>query len=164
MPETLTLTQNTPNPTPAFKLSAEKRSKHEVGYNHKPYSATVPDWEVSVCKGSSSMTPTYDIYIENQFNKLVGKMNLSPEQNEAFERIVTALAQHAFSDKLIFEDSIEGDVVIGRQTQTVHKVLLINDFGDIMYSVKAKNRKLNHREFIHVSELDEKDLVFRFLT
>lgn len=165
MPEVFTRTDNTPNPVSSFKFNPSKRSRHEVGYTPMHYSVTIEDrWGVSVCHGSRSLTPTYDMYVDSQFNIIVGKMNLGDQQYDAFERVAYALSRHAFVGKLIIEDSIEGEVVIGRQTPTVHKVLLFNDFGDIMYSVKAKDKRLNHREFIHVSDLEESELVFRFLS
>lgn len=118
MPEVLTHTENTPNPDTSFKFSSSKRSsRYQVGYTPMHYSATIEDWwGISVCHGSHSVTPTYDMYIDNQFNKIVGKMNLSSQQYVAFERVVNALSRHAFVGKLIIEDSIEGEVVIGRQT------------------------------------------------
>ncbi|MCB0760845.1 MAG: hypothetical protein KDC12_04925 [Flavobacteriales bacterium] len=152
-------------PVSNISIARGFKSRNSAGYNRNSYSNVLAQFNIekNVCSGTSSFTRTYDIHIRNQFQKLVAKMNMTAEQLETFELITSALLEYVVEGKIIMEDSIDSEVVIGRRKENKRKLIAINEFGDVMFSIKSANRDENHREFLDFGAINIHDLLRSFL-
>lgn len=113
---------------------------------------------------SSSISKTYDIDIKKQFNKLRQKMDMTDVQSQVFERIFDSMVKFGYTDKIDFEDSVDGEIVIGRDSPKGLELMIINGYGDVMLSTIGNKRHYNSREIFDIEHLDAETVTHLFLT
>jgi len=114
---------------------------------------------------SDSITKTYNLDLKSNFNKLNQKIELSNEQRKVFETFIEFLLSIGISEeKIIVEDSIEEEIIVGRRYHSGTKMISINSFGDIMFSKSGKDKCEDSREFIDFEQFDAESLAYKFLS